>query len=198
MGGANTRGQGQDPGELCWEVRRQVRERRGDAEGVCWEVGRQDLRHGGEGGRCVDCVLPQVRHHLGHRDGLDGDQRCGLVDIELGNSPQMTRCPFLESYCMIDHNSDDTRAKDDVMKELLDNPLAYADNLQGRRIFKTHLPFDFDRIGVSDGFLGLPLKCWHFFIFLTLNPFLYSKILQIKMTTVPGKLAQSKRKFPLR
>ena len=65
------------------------------------------------------------------------------VDIELGNSPQMTRCPFLESYCMIDHNSDDTRAKDDVMKELLDNPLAYADNLQGRRIFKTHLPFDF-------------------------------------------------------
>lgn len=65
------------------------------------------------------------------------------VDIELGNSPQMSRCPFLESYAMIDHTSDDTRAKDDGMKELLDDPLAYADNMQGRRYFKSHLPFDF-------------------------------------------------------
>ena len=63
--------------------------------------------------------------------------------IETANSPQMTRVPFVESYAIIDHNSEDTKAKTDDLKELMDDPLAFADNFQGRRFFKSHLPFEF-------------------------------------------------------
>ena len=31
------------------------------------------------------------------------------VRIESGQSPQMARVPYLESFAMIDHNSDDTK-----------------------------------------------------------------------------------------
>ena len=64
------------------------------------------------------------------------------VRIETANSPQMARVPYLESYAMIDH-TEDSKAKTVEMKELLDDPLAFADNIQGRRFFKSHLPFDF-------------------------------------------------------
>ena len=65
------------------------------------------------------------------------------VALETGNSPQMLRVPWLESYSMLDHTSEDTKAKTDEMKETLDDTLAFADNIQGRRFFKSHLPFDF-------------------------------------------------------
>ena len=55
----------------------------------------------------------------------------------------MTRVPFVESYAIIDHNSEDTKAKTNDLKELMDDPLAFADNFQGRRFFKSHLPLDF-------------------------------------------------------
>ena len=55
----------------------------------------------------------------------------------------MTRVPFVESYAIIDHNSEDTKAKTNDLKELMDDPLAFADNFQGRRFFKSHLPFEF-------------------------------------------------------
>ena len=44
---------------------------------------------------------------------------------------------------MLDHTSVDTKAKTDEMKETLDDPLAFVDNIQGRRFFKSHLPLDF-------------------------------------------------------
>ena len=59
--------------------------------------------------------------------------------LETANSPQMSRVPYVESYAFLDQ----TNAKTDEMKELLDDPLAFADNIQGRRFFKSHLPFDF-------------------------------------------------------
>ena len=39
------------------------------------------------------------------------------VRIETANCPQMARVPFVESYAMLDHTSEDTKAKSVEMKE---------------------------------------------------------------------------------
>ena len=68
------------------------------------------------------------------------------VDIERTKVPQMIRSPFLESYCLV--NTEfltplGMRPDNEKLCEVFDEPLEHANNLTGRRVIKTHLPFEF-------------------------------------------------------
>ena len=64
------------------------------------------------------------------------------VDVEKWwNTPQMVRTPYFESGCIF-NDVFKALAKSEKVLEHMQDPTAYADNMQERRVFKTHLPLD--------------------------------------------------------
>ena len=68
------------------------------------------------------------------------------VDIEKTKVPQMIRSPFLESYCLV--NTEfltplGLRPDNEKLCEVFDDPIGHANSLTGRRVIKSHLPFQF-------------------------------------------------------
>lgn len=69
------------------------------------------------------------------------------VNPQMGQLPLFTRTPFLEFKCIskhmpFGHRPGMPQQVADLMKAFLDDPIVYADNLQGRRVIKCHMPME--------------------------------------------------------
>jgi len=60
---------------------------------------------------------------------------------ELATTPHLVRCPFLEANATLREGLMDSSDPD--ICEILHDSIAYVDNKEGRRVIKTHLPFEF-------------------------------------------------------
>merc|ERR1711970_560391 len=69
---------------------------------------------------------------------------------ERGKLPILTRSPFLEMGCItegMDNNRFDSLPIPNMVKSMITasmvDPISYTENLQGRRVIKTHMPIEF-------------------------------------------------------
>jgi len=68
------------------------------------------------------------------------------VDIEKTKIAQMIRSPFLESHCVVTNEFLSTlglQPDDKKLCEVFDDPIDHANKMTGRRVIKSHLPFEF-------------------------------------------------------
>ena len=67
------------------------------------------------------------------------------VNIEETKVPQMIRSPFLESHCVVNTEfltSLGLRPDNEKLCEVLDDSIEHANKMTGRRVIKSHLPFE--------------------------------------------------------
>jgi len=64
------------------------------------------------------------------------------VDKEAGAVPQMLRSPFMEVGSIMGKMAESAPFPP-IVKELLQDPIAFADKMTGRRVLKAHVPIEF-------------------------------------------------------
>ena len=68
------------------------------------------------------------------------------VDIEKGKKPQIVRSPFIEVNCVQDQQmmkSFGIETTDQELSEVLSDSIQFLKKMKGRRVIKSHLPFEF-------------------------------------------------------